>query len=101
MDMNSNTKLYSIISYITWIGWIIALLLRDKNDEMVRHHLNQALVLNIIASIAGILGKIGGLFGVIGWVIGVACFVLSILGIIRAFKLSSDPLPVVGQIKIL
>ena len=41
--MYKNTKLCSVISYITWVGFIIAFLIRDQEDEMVKHHLNQAL----------------------------------------------------------
>lgn len=95
--MNKHTKLYSVISYITWIGWILALLLRDKDDAMVRHHLNQALILNIASLVCGLLTRIGGLFGTVGTLLDIAVFVLCIMGIVRAAKLSDEPLPVIGQ----
>ncbi|MBR5756215.1 MAG: hypothetical protein IKX96_01520 [Firmicutes bacterium] len=95
--MYKNTKLYSVISYITWIGWVIALLLRDKEDPIVRRHVNQALILNIGATIGSAIGKMGGIFGTIGGVIGLICLVLTIMGIVRAFKLSEEPLPIIGE----
>ncbi len=99
--MYKNTKLLSVISYITWIGWIIALLLRDRNDDIVRLHLNQALVLNITASLAAILMKIGGIFAFIGVLVNMATFVFAVWGIIRAVQGSREPLPYIGQFQIL
>ena len=46
-----NGKTARILSYITWIGWIIALVSGDKdNDEGLKQHLNQALICNILDS---------------------------------------------------
>jgi len=95
--MDKHTKLYSILSYITWIGWLIALFLRDKEDAMVRHHLNQALILNLASLVAGFLTRIGGLLGTIGSIVSLAVFVLCIMGIVRAAKLSDEPLPLIGK----
>ena len=39
----------------------------------------------------------GGIFGTIGGVIGLICLVLTIMGIVRAFKLSEEPLPIIGE----
>ena len=51
MYKKSNTA--AVAAYITWIGWIIAFLIRDKTDGFVAHHLNQALVINLL-KIAGV-----------------------------------------------
>ena len=32
--MNKNTKLFSIISYITWIGWLVAFFMSEKDDTI-------------------------------------------------------------------
>ena len=41
-----NGKTARILSYITWIGWIIALVSGDKdNDEGLKQHLNQAFLI--------------------------------------------------------
>lgn len=95
------TKLLSVISYLTWFCWIAAFLFRDKDDKMVRHHLNQALVVNVLESIGTILSRRGGLPGMAGGIISLAVFVFVIMGIYRAAKLSDEPLPLIGDIKLL
>ncbi len=98
--MKRHTKLYSVIAYITWIGFIISLLMRDKNDRVVNRHLDQALVINVIESLSAFLTRFGGLLRTAGSIISIACFVLFIMGIIRAFNESAEPLPVVGEVNI-
>ena len=53
--MDSKNKTAAIVSYITWIGFIIALCIGDRSDRYVMHHLNQALVLNILSIVGGVL----------------------------------------------
>ena len=97
---NNNTRLFSIISYITWIGWIVALAMHDRNDRMVRHHLNQALVLNILATIVNAAARMGNAFASICGIIDLGLFVLWIMAIYRAYKLSDEPLPIIGNIRL-
>ena len=99
--MDKKTKLWSVLSYITWIGWIVAFVKHDRNDKVARRHLNQALVLNIIESAAALLSRWGGLFAVVGEAVDVACLVLFIMGIVRACRLSAEPLPVIGSVNLL
>ena len=99
--MYKNTKLCSVISYITWIGWIIAFLIRDKADGLVRHHLNQALILHIAAIVASFLAGRSGLIGAVGSILDLGIFVLAIMGVVRAFQLSDEPLPVIGNLRLL
>ena len=101
METSSNTKSHSILSYITWIGWIVVLCIRDKEDEVVKHHLNQALVLNIAATIINILSRIGGPIGVICGILSLCTAVFWVIGVIRAAKLSTEPLPVLGSIQLI
>ena len=99
--MTENTKFVSVISYITWIGWIVALIKRSPRDSIALRHINQALVLNLMSSVAGILFRIGSIFAVAGDVISLCVFVLFIMGLIRAFKCSGEPLPLIGGINII
>ncbi len=94
--MKNHTKLYSVISYITWIGWFAALILSDKDDRLVRHHLNQALVINILETIGAFLIRLGGLFGLVGEIVDIAALFFFVMGIVRAFRLSDEPLPLIG-----
>lgn len=106
----SNTILFSILSYIG-ILWLIPLLV-EKNDKVVRFHVNQGIVLfifDIIGSIAvGILSAIFVFIPVISFLgvviaslFGNLCFVLMIIGIVNAANKSEKPLPIIGKFQIL
>lgn len=97
--MNGNKGL-AIASYITWIGFLIALFVRDKNDTLVRQHLNQALILNIIATVCSVVARIGGIFATVAGIISIVSFVFWVWGLIRAIKGSEEPLPLIGGIKL-
>lgn len=101
METSSNTKSHSVLSYITWIGWIVILCIRDKEDEVVKHHLNQALVLNLAFTIVNVLSRIGGIMSTICSVLSLCLFVFWIIAIVRATKLSTEPLPVLGGIQLI
>ena len=96
--MNSNSKAASIAAYITWVGFLIALIVRDPADRFTAHHMNQALVLNVIGIAAGALNIIPIIGNIAGLVIGVGVFVLDIMGIARAATGSPEPLPFIGDI---
>jgi|LFRM01.2.fsa_nt_gb uncharacterized membrane protein len=96
--MNSNSKAASIAAYITWVGFLIALIVRDPADRFTAHHMNQALVLNVIGIAAGALNIIPIIGNIAGLVIGVGVFVLDIMGIARAASGSMEPLPFIGEI---
>ena len=98
MKPTTKSKLLSVISYLTFVCWIIALLLRDKDDSLTRHHLNQSLPLIILEAVCGIFSRWRGIFRLIGEIGGVVVAVLAIIGIIRAIKGSEEPLPIIGSI---
>lgn len=101
MYTDKKSKAAAIISYLfVWIGVIVALLLRDRDDALSRHHLNQAIVLAIAECIASLLIKLHGIFAVVGEVADVALLILAIMGIVRAVKGSAKPLPIIGDIKL-
>ena len=93
-----NSKAASIAAYITWVGFLIALIVRDPADRFTAHHMNQALVLNVIGIAAGALNIIPIIGNIAGLVIGVGVFVLDIMGIARAASGSMEPLPFIGEI---
>lgn len=106
----SNTILFSILSYIG-ILWLIPLLV-EKNDKVVRFHVNQGIVLfifDIIGSIAvGILSAIFVFIPVISFFVvviaslfGILCFILMIIGIVNAANKSEKPLPIIGKFQVL
>ena len=95
--MNSNSKAAAVLSYITWVGFLIAVIMRDPSDRFTAHHMNQALVLNVIGFVAGALNIIPIIGNIAGLVIGVGVFVLDIMGIARAASGSVEPLPFIGD----
>lgn len=86
-----DAKTTSIVAYLTWIGWLIALLAGDK--EGAKFHLNQALVILLFSLISFI--------PCIGWIWGIFMVVCWIMGFIAAINQQEKPVPLIGGIKIL
>lgn len=100
--MTENTKKFSIITYITLIGWIIAFVNRDTNDDIMMQHINQSfvilvgqIIINLITNLAG-----SGIISTILFVVSLGLLVLWIMGLVRAVKTNGEPLPLVGSIKL-
>lgn len=96
-------KTTSWVSYITFIGWIIAYLAGDK--EGATFHLNQSLVIWIGYLIAFVANKILVFIPILGWLVIIAAyiflFVMWIMGLIAAINQEENELPLIGQIKLL
>ena len=99
--MNNNRNLIAAVGYFTWLGFIIAYVMGDKSDPFVRHHLNQALVIDLAGLIAGFFGVIPVLGALIAGVVNIAGFVFDIMGAISAYRGSTAPLPLIGDIHII
>lgn len=99
--MNRKSNLAAVIAYIIWIGFFIALVIGDKNDDFTRMHLNQALVLNIAGIAAGVIAIIPLVGTIAGGIIEIAVWVLDIMGIARAATWRMDPLPFVGDFRLI
>ena len=92
-----DTKLTSIVAYISWIGLIIAFVAGDK--EGAKFHINQALVIMLFSlvsllsfiPIVGILTGIWSIFMVVCW----------ILGLVATIKQEEKEVPLIGKIRIL
>ena len=101
MKMDSKNKTAAIAGYITWIGFIIAICIGDRSDRYVSHHLNQALVLNIISVVGGVLGVIPIIGGIAANIVSVGVLVFWIMGVYRAATGSTEPLPFIGDIHLI
>ena len=94
-----DTKTTSWVSYITFVGWIIAYCAGDK--EGAKFHLNQSLVIwigylcTVVVMVIPILGWI------VGWLAQIFLFVMWVIGLIAAIKQEENELPLIGQIKLL
>lgn len=94
-------KIAAIAGYISWIGFLIAIIIGDRTDGYLNHHLNQALVINILSIFGGALTIIPILGSTVSWIISVAVLAFLILGIYRAATDSTKPLPIIGDIHII
>lgn len=109
--VQDNTKLFSILSYF-WILFVVGLIAAPENEK-VRFHANQGLVLFITEMLLGFFTKIASAFehlmnfnifwysGLLGTAIGIFTFVLMIIGIVNAANGEQKPLPIIGEIKII
>ena len=99
--MNNRSNVIAAVSYITWIGFIVALAVRDKGDEFTTFHINQALVLNLAGLISGVLVVIPLLGALVAGVVNVAAIVFDIMGISSALRGTTEPLPLISDIHII
>jgi len=97
-----DNKTFSIISYITIIGWLVAYFGgKDTADDLLKYHLRQSLGLAIVGFIFGVATNIvTRLVPIVGMILSVASIiilVLLIIGIINAANGVKKPLPIIGK----
>lgn len=92
-------KITSMVAYITWVGWIIAILAGDR--EAAQFHLNQALTIHLFSLLVPVLRFIP----LAGWILSglwsVCILILGLLGLVYAVNGEDRPVPLLGQIHIL
>ena len=101
MYTEKKDKFAAVFSYLGWVFWAVAFLIRGRDDALSGRHLNQGLVLAIAGTIAGAMTRFQGLVGFAGGILGLGVAVLSIMGIVQALKGRYEPLPVVGEIALI
>ena len=85
------SKLVAILSYITLIGWIIALILNmNKKTELGSFHIRQALLLVILNIVLWWIP-------VIGWILQVVVLVLWVMGLVYAVQGQMKEIPLIGK----
>ena len=87
-----NGKTIAIVSYITIIGWVIALILNNnEKNSFASFHIRQSLGINL-------LGMVLTFISVIGWILGIAVFIFWVIGLIAAITERTVPVPVIGEL---
>ena len=98
-----DTKTTSRVSYVKFIGWIVAMCAGDK--EGAKFHLNQSLVIWLGFAAVYVANFILIFIPIIGWLAVLAAyiflFVMWIMGLIAAINQEEKELPLIGKIKIL
>lgn len=88
---SGNGKTVAILSYITIIGWIIALVMHNNDKSALgAFHLRQGIGLFLTSLILSFIP-------VIGWIAAIGVFILWILGLIAAVNGEMKPVPLVGD----
>ncbi len=85
-------KIYAILGYIIFFVPLFVL----NESEYVKHHANQAIIVAIISFLGWL--TIGFCIGII-FLIPAA--ILAIMGIVQAAQGSCEPLPVIGNMKLI
>jgi uncharacterized membrane protein len=89
--IDSNAKLVGVLSYITLIGWIVAMVMNSNNrSEFGAFHLRQSLGLFIT-------GLTIGWIPFIGWIIWMIVLAFLIVGLIYAIQEQMKAVPIVGD----
>lgn len=91
-------KTAAILSYITVIGFIIAIVLQgQKKTRLGAFHLRQSLGIYLTGVVAGLLVFIP----IIGWVampvVGLALIVFWVMGLVAAAQGRMTPVPLIGE----
>jgi len=101
----TDAKTIAIVSYMTWIGWIVAYVMHGNNkSQLGAYHLRQSLLLHILAIATWILRwmllfipVIGWMLFWLSWIIFFGLVVLWILGLIAAVNGEEKPIPLLGN----
>lgn len=90
-----NTTLMSVLAYIGIL--VLIPLLVSKDNETVKFHIKQGLVLLVIEAAVWVLGMVMWSLYPILSLVNIAAIVLSIIGIVNVVQKKQSELPVVGQ----
>ena len=97
----NNRNIFAAISYVTWVGFLIAAIAGDRSDRFMAHHLNQALVINLAAIVGGFLAVIPVLGSMLTGLVSMATLILGVMGVLSAYRGSMEPLPLIGDIHLI
>ena len=86
-----DSKATSVVSYITFIGWIVAFCFGER--EEAKFHINQALVILLFSLLSVI--------PCIGWCWGVFIIVCWFMGLIAAINGEEKEVPLIGTISLI
>ena len=81
--------------YVGLLPLIFGFAVRDKNDEFITFHLNQALVVFLASLVAALLSAV-----FIGVLLGIFVLVVAIMGIVSAYNGEKKEMPLLGKIKL-
>jgi uncharacterized membrane protein len=85
-------KTIAIVSYITIIGWVVALIMNQSHkDKLASYHIRQTLLLYIAWVVLSWIPYIGVVLSII-------LFILWIIGLIGAINGEQKEIPILGKL---
>lgn len=117
MEQTNNTaqqdqgKTIAILSYITLIGWIVAIVMHGSNKtQLGAYHIRQSLGFMIFSIAFMIVFSLltfailmaapltGIVFSLLTWLLYIGIIVLWIIGLINAINGQMKPIPIIGNL---
>ncbi len=100
--MNDQSRLIATVSYITLVGWIIALILRQNEtpkSELGLFHLRQSFGVMILMFLASALSLILSpiSLGFIANIVGLIVFICWLIGLVGAIQSRFIKIPFIGS----
>jgi uncharacterized membrane protein len=87
--MDGKTK--AIVAHITWVGWLIALIINsNEKDEIASFYIRQLLGIYLFSIVISFIP----LVNIVGWIIAIVFWILSLIGSING---EMKETPVVGK----
>ncbi len=87
--MDGKTK--AIVAHITWIGWLIALIINSsQKDEIASFYIRQLLGIYLFSLVVTFIP----LLNIIGWILAFIFWILSLIGAING---EMKETPVIGR----
>ncbi len=93
----TDPKVVAIVSYITLIGLIIAIVLNNPKSDLGSFHIRQALGITLLAIVGSFLNIIPILGQILYIVIILGTLVLWVIGLVSAVQGEKKPVPVLGE----
>lgn len=87
--MDGKTK--AIVAHITWIGWLIALIINsNQKDEITSFYIRQLLGIYLFSLVVTFIP----LLNIVGWILAFIFWILSLIGAING---EMKETPVIGR----
>lgn len=90
-------KVIAMLSYVTILGWIAAVVLNNPKSRLASFHIRQSLGLMLVFAAANVVMMVP----ILGWIIAVpvliGCFVLWVIGFVAALNGETRRVPYLGD----
>jgi len=91
MAKDDQSKVVAIVSYLTLIGWIVALIINmNKKTDLGSFHIRQSLLIMIV-------GLVLSWIPIIGWLLAIVLFIFWIMGLVYAIQGQMKEVPIIGK----